>query len=234
MGAAGAKWDEAKHFRGYHGRWAAGRDRSPEQLGGQRGDNAFTPSTPAAERRARKERLPAKVRDVRAIYDKRARGDRLTRQEENKISWASPRKIAEQRAKTGEAIIPRGEAIARERSYAVTSRTRARRTGIKQTFTGKPKVERGNYREIAGVTVRLEDRVRRPFDWRTSGKKTARSLMSSKPKPAPKPAPKPPTAKPVYNVLTSDARLREIAKSLGIELPKRAGRNQIIKLIEGH
>lgn len=229
MGAARAAWDQSKHFRGYHGRFAAGRDRSEGRAAN--GSNVFRPPTPAAVQRDRKERLPAAVRETRAIYDKRARGEKLTRQEENKISWASPKKIAEQRAKTGEAIVPRGEAIARERSYAVSSRSRARRTGIKQTFTGKPKVERGNYREIPGAaTVRFEHRVRRPFDWAASGKKTARSLMSSKPTPAPKSqAPN----IPAYGAATSDARLKEIATSLGIALPPRAGRNQIMKLIEG-
>lgn len=224
-------WDESKHFRGYHGRFSGGRDRSPEQLGGLRGDNAFAPPTPAATQRARKERVPASVREIRAIHAKRDRGEQLSRKERQAIMWASPKKMAEQRAKTGDVYVPRSEALQRERSYARGAlRPGAPRTGIKKTFTGKAKVERGNYREMPGAaTLRFEDRVRRPFDWPTSGKKTARSLMSSKPKPAPKPAPK-----PVYNAaITSDARLREIAISLGITLPKRAGRNQIIKLIEG-
>lgn len=238
MGAAGAKWDEGKHFRGYHGRFAAGRDRSEGRATG--GNNVFRPPTAAAEQRARKEHLPAKVRETRAVYGKRDRGERLTPQEKNKISWASPKKISEQVAKTGDAYVPRSEALARERSHASGARTgyRSARSGIKKTFGGKTRVERGNSREILTPTpgkpgtfdVSHEDRVRRSFDWPATGKhKTARSLMSDGPKPAS--APKP--SIPAYDAATSDARLKEIAKSLGVTLPPRAGRNQVIKLIEG-
>jgi hypothetical protein len=238
MGAARGVWDESKVFRGYHGRFAEGRNRSQEQIGGVRGGNAFAPPTPAAVRRARKERVPTKVRGLREIYDKRDRGERLSWKEEGQISWASPRKLAEQRAKTGDTVVPRGEMVRRERSYANSvERPTAARTGIKRTFTGKAKVERGNYREYLVPTpgragsadVKFENRVRRSFDWPKSGKrKSARQQMSAAAAP---PSPKP---RPSFNpVLVTDSRLREIARQMGLDIPKRAGRNQLLKLIQG-
>lgn len=229
MGAARQAWDEAKHFRGYHGRFAEGRDRSPETLGGGRAANAFHPRPSAAEARARKERVPSNVRDLLGIRDRVGRGERVTWRDEQKVSWASPRQLAAQRAKTGDILVPRTEIARRERSY---QRGANPRTGIKKTFTGEAKVERGNYRELLIPTpgrpgsfdMRVESRVRRPFDWPTRGGQRPAA-------PAPAPPKKTP---PAFNpALTHDARLREIAREMGLDVPKRAGRNQLLKLIQG-
>jgi hypothetical protein len=133
---------------------------------GARGDRAFRPPTPADQRRAMKERVPARVRELLDIHDRLTRGERVPLRDEWSVSWASPQKIAEQRAKTGDALVPRELIARREREYA---RTGTARTGIKRTFTGRPVIERGNYRELAGDgPYGLETRVRRSFDWRTS------------------------------------------------------------------
>lgn len=229
MGAARKAWDEAKHFRGYHGRFAEGRDRSPEVLGGGRAANAFHPRPPAAEARARKERVPSKVRDLVGIRDRVDRGEQVSWRDEQKVSWAAPRRMAAQRAKTGDILVPRTEIARRARSYQRAAAINPR-TGIKKTFTGQAKVERGNYRELLIPTpgrpgsfeMRVESRVRRPFDWPARGGR----------KPAP-PAPPKKTAPPFNPALTHDARLREIAREMGLDVPKRAGRNQLLKLIQG-
>lgn len=202
-------------------------------FGTHRGRAAFEPPSPSAGRRANKELVPSKVRELNAVYSRRARGDRLTGQEQSKIEWSSPRRRAEQRAKTGDVIQPRGEAVRGIRSYArSTDNYRPRRTGIKKTFTGQPKLERGNYRDLPIPTpgrpgsfdMKLESRVRRAFDWPAKG--PARAKM------APQTAAKP-KVDPSRFTLMPDSRLRELAVGMGITVPKRAGRNQIIKLITG-
>jgi hypothetical protein len=221
-------FDEAKHLRGYHGRWAKGVDRSREQIGGVRSANAFHPPTPARERRQRKARLTSKVTGLLSTRDKLARGENVSWRDEQNVMWSSPQKVAEQRAKTGDALIPRADIARKERRFQNTAlRPRAARTGIKQTFTGKAKVDRGNYREVlvphpkGGHEVKIEQRVRRGFDWKGATKH-----------------PRKPAAKPDYSgkefqftAITSDARVKEIARSMGIEIPKRAGRRQVEALI---
>lgn len=227
MGAASAAWDESKHFRGYHGRFASGSDRS--DAGGTRAANAFQPKSGAsAQARMRKERVPQTVRKKLATRDRVARGDKVGWSEELDVTWASPRKIAEQRAKTGDALVPRSEIARRERTYRRGLDRLTPRSGIKRTFTGKVKVERGNYRAIAAADGHfLERRVRRSFDWsRPGGAQRSRTAPAADSHVEKRPAPA------FHPVLTSDTRLREIAHEMGLALPKRAGRNQILKLIQ--
>lgn len=232
MGTARAAWNAAEHPRGSGGLFARKViDVSEIRNQGVRSPTAFHPPRSAAERRAAKEQAPTKWRSAKSLYDRRARGERLSGREEAQISWASPRKMAEQRAKTGDTVVPRGVAATKIRHYEGSgSRLGQPRTGIKKTFTGRAQVERGNYRELLIPTadrpgsfdVRAESRVRRAFDWPRS------TAGAPKPKPA---APLPgPDIK--YGLLT-DQGLRDLAASRGIEVPKRAGRNQIIKLIQG-
>lgn len=221
-------FDESKHFRGYHGRWAKGRDRSQTQMGGLRGDNAFAPRRSAGEARKTKARLTGRIRELHDIRDRAARGENLSWSDEQRVMWSSPRKIDEQRAKTGDALIPRAEIARKERSANRAFTQGARRTGIKRAFSGKAKVERGNYRTLevpakrGGVTLQVEDRVRRSFDWKSATKHPRR-----------------PAATPDYSgkefqfsAITSDARVKEIARAMGIEIPKRAGRRQVEALIK--
>jgi hypothetical protein len=158
-------FDEAKHFRGYHGRWAKGADRSVDHLGRGRAANAFHPRPTATEARQRKRNFTGRVRELLATRDRVARGEKVDWRAEQNVSWSSPKKIDEQRRKTGDALIPRDQIARKERSFARSISGRSRRTGIKQTFSGKAKVERGNYRD--------DSRVRRPFDWKHP-RKTAR------------------------------------------------------------
>jgi hypothetical protein len=173
-------WDPAKHFRGYHGRFAGGADRSEANAGG-RGANAFRARPTAAQARTRKEAVPSRVRGGLAAYNKHERGA-ASFKELQSISWASPKKIIEQRAKTGDSIVPRSEFIAHERhsGHGIRSGFKPARTDIAKTFTGKKTVVRGNYRELIGPDgkVKHESRVRRNFDL---PKKSARKLMAAKP-----------------------------------------------------
>lgn len=227
-------------------------DRPGNNRTGGRAAAAFQPPTPAAEQRANKERLPTRVRALMAIYDKRDRGEPLTRKERDKIEWASPKKIAEQRAKTGDAVVPRAEAASRERSYAYgiyrPGAPGAPRTGIKRTFTGQAIVERGNYREMliptpgrpGSLTVHLETRVRRRFDWPTAGRKKRGAAAQLT-------APKPTTASTgphaqfinqlrgstaaeirAKTLLMNDSRLRELLAGAGLPLPTKRGRNALL------
>lgn len=226
MGAAGAKWDEAKHFRGYHGRFAAGSDRSPEVIGGVRSSKAFHPPVPAQQRRAMLQR----VRDAVRVFNRDPAT--LSWKERQRISWASPNKMAEQRAKTGDIRMPRREGMVREaavtggrrRNSPVIRKGGHRTEIVKNPRTGKVEAKRGT-REVvlADGTVKGAKRAHRMFE---VGGSPAQSAPA-----APAPSPQ----KSAFNAaLTSDSRLKDIARSLGIAVPPRAGRNQIIKLIEAY
>jgi hypothetical protein len=232
MGAARSAWNEAEHPRGSGGKFARKVvDVSETHNTGVRGRAAFHPRTPAEQRRRNKEEAPQSWRAIKPIYDKRDRGEPLARHEQAKIMWASPSKIAEQRKQTGDAYVPRDIASARLRRFAGHwSRPGQARTGIKKTFTGRPVVERGNHRDLliptperpGSFNVHTESRVRRAFDWRPRRE-------PSKPS-----APVVSTPKPAYQfAVMDDKSIRALAQSLGIDVPKRAGRNQIIRLIQG-
>lgn len=113
---------------------------------GRRSDAAFHPPTPVAIRRARKDAVTGSVVEVRDVYAKEP-SERSWR-EKQLISWQSPRKIAEQRALTGDTLMPRPEAIRREASLARMSGHRMPRTEMRRTFTGKPVIRRGTAPEV--------------------------------------------------------------------------------------
>jgi hypothetical protein len=140
-------------FDGYHGRWAKGADRSFDQLGAGRAANAFHPRPKAGDVRERKRRFTSGVREKLSLRDRVARGEKVSWHDEQSVMWASPKKIAEQRAKTGDALVPRGEITRRERSFHRSLTQRDSRTAVKRTFSGKVLVERGNYRDAAGKRV---------------------------------------------------------------------------------
>lgn len=230
MGAARGIWDASKHPRD-HGKFARTVvDVSERRNTGIRGESAFHPPLSATQRRSLKEKAPASWRTAKAIYDKHERGRPLTWREEEHISWASPSKIMEQRRKTGDAIIPRSEALARFRSYAPArsgeGRLGSRDLIVRNRRTGKLEAKRsGRDVELSGGRIVSAKRAHRAFDLPSKQSAVATA----------KPAVKPP-AKPVpaYNpVLSTDAHLREVARAMGLEIPKRAGRNQLLKLIQG-
>lgn len=139
-------------------------DVSETRNTGARGSAAFQPPIPAHERRAAKERVPSRLRELRSIRDRIDCGLPVHWRDEQRVMWASPSRIAEQRRLTGDAYVPRAELARRERDFARGGGDR--RTGIKRTFTGRAVVERGHYRELSGEgAYGLERRVRRAFDW---------------------------------------------------------------------
>ncbi len=206
----------------------------------RRAASAFQLPTPAAERRDRKERIAGEARQVRSQYARLASGQ-LSRGERENISYQSPRKRAESKARTGDVVMPRREALRRNTSLKRDlSEHRPPRVGTERTFTGKPKVVRA-YGPEAGVRltstakamiVRRDD-LRDQFSTK-SPRRTARQVMAAA---TPGQRSAAVTAKPKVDpskfTLMPDSKLREIATGMGITLPKRAGRNQIIKLITG-
>jgi hypothetical protein len=127
-------WDEAKHFRGYHGRWAAGADRSPENRAG-RAASAFHPRTPASARRREVAQVVDRVHGIHGVFAARDRGQRLSWEQRLKVEYASPTKRAEAIRATGSPVMPLREALHREVRSARGHKTP--RVGVKRTFTGK-------------------------------------------------------------------------------------------------
>lgn len=189
------KWEPNLHPHGVHGQWAtvggtkSGRKKVDRSVGEGRGPvgrsiNAFQPPQPAAQARARKERVPAKVRGINAAYKKISAGT-ATQGDKESVSWASPRKRAEQTRKTGSPVKDKADAIHTARAYNRPG-IAYDRTTIKKTFTGKKYAVRGDYRNVEvplpgrpGSTHEVADRrVRRAFPVK---KKSARKLMAAKP-----------------------------------------------------
>lgn len=119
---------------------------------------------------ARARRRHDAIKDI-ADLSRGARPPR-TRSEQLDLEWASPKKIAEQRALTGDARMPPIEAIRRNVGMLRTGTSgdfgiRERRTDVVQSpFTGKWNVVRGklrSYYDDQGY-LQIEKRVRRqPF-----------------------------------------------------------------------
>jgi len=139
-------WDEAKHFRGYHGRWARGADRSPEHRAG-RAAAAFHPRTPADARRREVATVVDRIHAVHGAFAAHGRGH-LNPQQRQKIEYASPRLRAEAIRKTGSPVMPLAEALRREARAARGHRPP--RVGVKRTFTGKKLAVRA-YAPMPGV-----------------------------------------------------------------------------------
>jgi hypothetical protein len=187
---------------------------------------------PASTARRRKEIVPERLREYHRIWAKMDRGEPLTWREKNVVTWASPQKSAEQRRKTGNNFVPRDEVIGRERQHGRGRRSgwRPPRTGVKQTFTGRPKVERGNSREMLipsktnpdTLELRLEKRVRRSFDW----------FGKPKPKAKAKAAPKPARITHAQRILWTNDQLRAHARSIGAQIPPRAQRRGLLEAID--
>jgi hypothetical protein len=113
----------------------AGNRNVQEMVG--RSAVAFRPPRPAATHRRQKDEIRAAVELARGVRQP------ANFREREQISWQSPAKRAEQRARTGDVLMPRIEAVRREGSVARDARRPQPRVAIKTTFTGKRQVVRG-------------------------------------------------------------------------------------------
>jgi hypothetical protein len=151
--------DRHGHLHDAHGRFArTGRIRvEAYELGDRPGNrepsirraaNAFRPRRSETSARGQYSKVVDAAHSVHSAYAAVARGS-VTYQQRQRISYQSPRKIAESLAKTGTDIMPIREALRRKTRLAGRG-SREPRVGVKMTFTGERRVVRG-YSVPAGV-----------------------------------------------------------------------------------
>lgn len=145
-------WNESSHPRGPGGRFAllGGLHIYSPEGGGRpganrtrfgRAANAFRPPRSNHAARDRHFDITDTAGDVRRTYAAVQRGTATFRQRED-ISYQSPSKREESRARTGDVIMPIHEAMTRETSVK-RMRVQAPRVAAKTTFTGKRRAVRG-------------------------------------------------------------------------------------------
>lgn len=148
MGAARGTWDASKHFRGYHGRFAAGRDRSEEGGAFGRAVAAFHPPRKAGEARKQVGLRSDAAREVHAAYHARALTGSASREQRLLTEYQSPQLRNKAVAATGSPVMPATEALRRHVGMVRNSQrqkagTLAPRIAAARTFTGRKRVIRG-------------------------------------------------------------------------------------------
>lgn len=157
MGAARAAWDEAAHFRGYHGRFAGGASREPTG----RSAAAFKPRQPESAARSSVSAQVNMAHKVHGAYFMRElNGNRDGGRNSELTEYQSPRKRERAIRETGSAARPVNESLQVHvglirQSQRSQRGTLSKRVGVKTTFTGKKRVVR------QGQTVSARDAMRR-------------------------------------------------------------------------
>lgn len=138
MGAARGMFDAAKHPRGSHGHFGSGGGvaRRTTTFRAENTQPRYIPGRAAATERARKLAIKQRTEVARGVRPPATFQERLS------LEWAAPRKIAEQRAKTGDARRPRlgpeGALHTARQAAGGFGRSNAIGTqGTRNTFTGK-------------------------------------------------------------------------------------------------
>lgn len=128
-------FSEALHPRGAGGKFARGRSDRSATLGnlaaGNRSPSAFQPPVSAVQRRDRKRRIQVGTELARGVRQPKGYRERET------LNWASPAKRAEQEKLTGDARMPRQEAVQAARQAAAGSGHKRNTVATRKTFTGR-------------------------------------------------------------------------------------------------